>query len=118
MNKRVATLEADMKGMTGSLNRVETTLAVVTEGMKALATKVAIVAVTSSVNTLSANVTALDSRAVKVETAITDTVKAALAKSIGPVQAVGMLAGAIGVLVAAASAVNWLVAHGSFPHSP
>lgn len=118
MDKRVATLEADMRGMTGSLNRVEMTLAVVAEGMKALATKVAIVAVTNSVNTLSANVTALDSRVVTVETAITDTVKTALAKSIGPVQAVGMLAGAIGVLVAAASAVNWLVAHGYFPHSP
>lgn len=74
MDKRVATLEADMRVMTGSLNRVET--------------------------------------------AITDTVKTALAKSIGPVQAVGMLAGAIGVLVAATSAVNWLVAHGYFPHSP
>ena len=55
MNKRVATLEADMRGMTGSLNRVETTLAVVAEGMKALATKVEIVAVTRSVNTLSSN---------------------------------------------------------------
>ena len=92
--------------MIGSSNRVETTLAVVAEGMKALATKVEIIAVTSSVNTLSANVKELNSRVVKVETAITDTVKTALAKSIGPIQAVGMLAGAIGVLVAAASAVN------------
>ncbi|MGI4794739.1 MAG: hypothetical protein ACRYG8_11790 [Janthinobacterium lividum] len=74
MDKRIATLEADMRGMTGSFNQVET--------------------------------------------AIIDTVKTALAKSIGPVQAIGMLAGAIGVLVAAASTVNWLVAHGYFPHSP
>ncbi|RYF23998.1 MAG: hypothetical protein EOO77_01005 [Oxalobacteraceae bacterium] len=109
MEKRVATLEADMKDVKGSLSRIETNLAVVVEGMKSVATKADLATLTGTVGALSTKTDGLAGRVDKVERTVDS-------KVLGPWQFPLILAASAAVLGAVFAAYAGLVAHGYLPH--
>lgn len=109
MEQRVTTLETDMKEVKASLSRIETTLAVVAEGVKHLATK-------ADLATLSGRADTLGTIVDKVERDVSAALTTAIGKAIGPAQFMTMIGTSVAIFMAGVAAYGWLTAQQWFHH--
>lgn len=116
MEARVAALEAQAKKTDDSLHRMEVTLASLTPLLVALPTKADMAVSTGALNTLAATVSGMDRRLATAEGAISDTIKSAVGKAIGPWQLPIIVVGTGGALAILATSYHWLLAQSWFPH--
>ncbi len=116
MEARVAALEDQAKKTNDYLYRMEVTLAGITPLLATLPTKADMATSTGALNTLAERVSGMDKRLGSAETAITDTIKSAVGKAIGPWQLPVIIVGTGGALAALAAGYHWLIAQAWFPH--
>lgn len=109
MESRIVALETDMKDVKGSLGRLEVASGRIEATLASLATR-ADVAITTE------RIASLDGRTKKVEDAITDTVRTAVGKAIGPWQLPGVLAACGTIVVLIVAALGWLAHQPWFTH--
>lgn len=115
---RVASLEVEVKSMKASLHGLELASARIEAALSNIATKADMATGTGALNTLAERVKGIEDRAGRIEKSVDGALGAAIGKSIGWWQFPLVLAGSAAVLTAAAVALNWLLVHGYFPHSP
>jgi hypothetical protein len=101
MGPRVKALEDDMKDVKAGVGRLEVAAAEIKATLASLSTKADIAGATG-------RIAALEGRTTAVESAITDTVKAAVGKAIGPWQLPGVLAACGSIVVLIVAALGWL----------
>lgn len=116
MEARVAALEDQAKKTNDSLHRMEVTLAGLAPVLAALPTKADMATSAGALNTLAATVAGMDKRLGSAETAITDTIKSAVGKAIGPWQLPVIIVGTGSALAILAAGYHWLIVQPWFPH--